>query len=234
MNFLDLCQFAHRKIGAGNERPGSAPATTNPTDSLETQIVAWVNDAYREILRDQDDWRFMRGSFSYAVAGGVDKISKATLVTAISTFDELIPFVMGGQNYMTVTASGETGYTRCLFEPYSFFRGWRDAGTTATGRPVAFTIDNDDGILLAPQTSGDFTLACDYRKTETDMSGVADAPIFPARYHEAIGYRAAALYCEQRPDAERFAQMQRAYLDILDSMRGEQLEVPRFCLTEYY
>lgn len=295
MNYVQLCQMVHRLIGAGNEAAGSVPANTAaitaavPGD-LVYELSKFVNDAYEEIVLDQDNWSFMVGELNISVTpkigataayaknlftGTTSNIDSAVLGTvAFNGFVVPYTILAGGVNAsnVAVTAlvpdfacvvplneSGTFRYllvnetdagvpidgtsTQCAYTPYKDFRGWSDA-MNVVGKPSQFTIALDGGLWLNTVPDKTYQLRCDYRRKFVPLStttGVSsypftsnDTPIFPARYHSAIGYRAAAMFCEQRPDVERFTQFQRRYLDVLDSMRGELLPEWQFNYGAFY
>lgn len=284
MNYVQLCQMVHRLIGAGNEAPGSVPADAAALSAavpgqLVYEIGKFVNDAYEEIVLDQDNWNFMVGELNIAIvptagspvlvknlltgdtqnldtttfgaakfnglmiaysvlAGGMGS-DAVPIIGILPDLNSVLPLSESGTfRYLLVNETDASGdpvngsSTQCIYTPYKDFRGWSDAMTT-TGKPTRFTIAKDGGLWLNTYPDKTYQLRCDYMRkfvpltTATTVSGFpfvkADTPVFPAKYHSAIAYRAAAMYCEQRPDAERFVQFQKRYLDILDTMRGEQL-----------
>lgn len=124
-----------------------------------------------------------------------------------------------------------TGQTTCDYVPPARFRGWYDVQRTI-GRPSRFTIGGD-GLALSAVPDRAYRLRASYRVAFVPMAENDDEPIIPARWRAAIAYRAAAMYCEQRPDTERYAPLQMRYRDLLDGLRGEQLPEPGFDLGQY-
>lgn len=280
MNYLGLAQDTHRIIAAGDERPGSVPTDMTATnDGLESDIAGWINDAYEEIVMDQDDWLFMKNKLDIKLtpgSGDWPTIAVAQsnvpfnsgpsistdaldpyygLVVPYSTLkrDTSTPPAVGlfdnysrvepllnphGQRYMLVGTYDDAGlpvqgYTTCYYVDPQDFHGFFDA-QQHRGSPIYFTQTDDGGISLSAVPTRTTRLRCDYRFDFSPMVNDTSEPVFPARYHKAIVYRAAAMYCEQRPDPERFVQFQRRYLDIMDSMRGEQLPEFKFDVGQMY
>lgn len=53
MNYLDLCQFAHRYIQGGDDLPGTAPITVVEQTGFLFELVKNVAFAYQSIQNEQ-------------------------------------------------------------------------------------------------------------------------------------------------------------------------------------
>jgi len=238
VNYLALCKFAHRYIGAGDDLPGTAPTTTVAQTGFLYEITQWVNDAYSDIQQEQQYWNWKRSrTFSLALSNGVATYSRATIQVQLPTWDYIIPMVdRSGTPYVLVhrTSVGFSDQTLCFFIPYQDWRGYKDRGTIPSGKPVYYTELPDKSLSFYPTPDAAYTVTTDYRKVLDVLSGDSDTPEMPDQYHEAIAWGAAALWALQRESANKYAAFRDKRDEIMDKMRVDELPVLEWDVTLFY
>lgn len=132
----------HRQLAVGNEQTGTKPIdVTIPTGPL-AEICASVNDAYRDIQNEQEQWKFRtkQGTLNLT-PNGTNTISLATIQGQITDYDRLLFFTPNSNRYLRsyLSSAGATTSGYCYFMPYQCWRGWQDAGTLPSGQPQQFT-----------------------------------------------------------------------------------------------
>ena len=198
MNYLQLCQFAHRYIGGGNDLPGTAPLTVVGQKGYLYEIVKSVADAYEDIQNSQDSWTWTQKQTTILLPMGKRILSVADITAQIPTYDSLMPDLIGsGFRYVLINrvASGVAGQTPATYVPYQTWRGLIDRNIIPTAQPYLYTIQPDGSLEFNSIADQDYTITCDYKLKldEWAQSGVdpdAQIPILPKRYHKVIGWRA--------------------------------------------
>ena len=108
MNFLQICQFAHRRIGGGNELPGTAPTTVTGQTGFLYEIVASVNDVYQTLLNEQDSWTFLERQTTMLLPAGMNTILPRFGIT-LSDESKAADFPIGQTATITLGADGSVG-----------------------------------------------------------------------------------------------------------------------------
>jgi hypothetical protein len=166
MTYLELCQFAHRYIGGGNELPGTAPTTVIGQVGYLFELVKSVADAYRSIQNNRDDWLFMQKQGTFALASGGRVITQAAMVVQVADYGDLRPDLYGaGYRFMQMyaNASGVGSNAPVLYLPYQQWRGTIDQQTIPTGRANMVTIQPNRSIEFNYIADQDYTFLCDYK-----------------------------------------------------------------------
>jgi hypothetical protein len=229
---LQLCQQVQGLLRAASGTLATTPTTTTGQTGVEGEIVRWVDYAYRDIQNDQEEWRFRvkRGSFNTVANTRVYTISVSDAdfdKLLPSTAQSRVPYILG-----YLTATGTSDEQRIWYVPYEQWQhGVFDSGTRPAGRPVRFTIEPDGQMAFDPTPDAVYTIVFDYRRTlhelTTDSHATTGTPIFPAKYHDAIVFRAMHYYAMTRetPLAQLWAReyariMNRLYIDQLPQVQG--------------
>lgn len=237
MNRLQICQRVATLARMLEGRLGVAPVTTVGTTGPEYEIVQWVDMAYQDIQNDQEEWRFRikRGSFNTVASTRV-----YTITVTDTDFDKLLPsmaqsdtrFILGYK-----TADGAANQHRIWYFPYETFQqGILDQGTRPEAQPVRYTIEPDGQMAFDPTPDDIYTIQFDYRRTlhtlTTDSDATTGTPIIPAKYHNAIVWRALMYHALTRENSsENYGKWEREYKREMNEMRFDQL--PEMTLLEF-
>lgn len=231
MDYLALSQFAHRFIQGGDALPGTAPTTVVGQTGYLYEVVKNVADAYESIQTDQDQWLFMQNRGTFDLSTSQRTMTQAQAIVQIPTYEELRPNVAaGGYRFcqIYVTATGVSSQTPCLYVPYQQFRGQLDINTIPTGRPSLFTVQPDGTIEFNFVPDQPYSFDCDFLRSQdvwVQTGGGADAqtPIFPTRFHKAIGWRAIMLWGGSISAQGKYAFANNEYERIMGDMMSAQL-----------
>jgi len=103
------------------------------------EITQWVNDAYRKIQNEQDNWLFRTKQGTLALnPNGQMTWTNANIVAKIADFDRPLFFVFPNDSRYLLSyaqANGQPSAAYCYYIPYQRWRGWRDRGTIPSGQP---------------------------------------------------------------------------------------------------
>lgn len=164
-------------------------------------------------------------------------------LTSLTDFEKLdaLHFI-DDSKFMLVwdVTQGVGDQTFCRFINYQDWRGWRDRGVLPTGKSFWYTMRYDVGggtIEVSPvPDTGNYVLGFDY-KTAIDTMTVADATVplyLPARYHEAICWKAVMYWAQQRENQAKYAGASTEYQRIMNRMYAEYLPEIQPYLMEYF
>lgn len=212
MNFLQLCQDVFREGGIS----GLISSTQNQTGEA-ARVVGWVQKAYLEILNDQPDaWNFTRESAVKQLTAGIGTYS----------FEDL--GITNGVQWYTETmrwATNEDLSDEAHLSEIDFanFRNtWMfGVSRTAQGQPADVSVDNDTKLRIGPIPAAAYWLVFDYKAMPTLISDT-DVPVFPARFHNAIVWRALRHYGLYEAAPEVVARADIAYKEIMLQLTIDQ------------
>lgn len=251
MTYLELCQFVQRYLAAGNDLPENPMTTTVGQTGLNYEITQWVQDAYKAICAEQENWLFRTNRGVIQLTNGTQSIDKATLAAATTPdYDRQLYFVFPNDSrYLLVALNQGTPprpntYVRgteafCYYIPYQRWRGWRDRGVIPSGMPQYFTVRPDQSLEFYPisdtsSTLSNYCIIMDYYSRFVVLTTDVDSPIFPEEYHEAIAWYAIYYWGLVRQSGPRFQTAKEEYDRIMNDMRHTQLPEPLLSLTEYF
>jgi hypothetical protein len=198
MNFLQLCQAAHRYIGGGQDKPGTAPSTVDNQQGFLFGIVQSVKDAYLDVLNAQPYWTFMQSQGTYQLQSGASSITLAAMRKSITDFGRLVKLTGDGSDYILtapgVSTSRSDSARPCLFMPYQQWRGSKDRGALASGQPDFFTVQPDETIAFDKKANTLYSVLFDYRRKAPALAKDTDEPIFSDEHHMVVAWRAVLLW----------------------------------------
>lgn len=194
MTFLELCQAVAIEAGIS----GSIVSTANQVGEAQ-RVVRWVARAYKYIQNLHEDWKFLRNDVSFPVAAGGTGIYSAT-DAGVANFGRWC-FLDRWRSY--ATASGYADEQPIDYVPYDEFRRVYGYGTARqqTGRPTIVTVRPDQSLQFWPIPDNGYTIVGEQFRTPAVMAADSDTPIFEARFHDTITYRALFYYGEFEGDA---------------------------------
>lgn len=224
MNFLQLCQRVASECGVSITGPS---AVANQTGRLG-QIVTWTAQSDLDIQTMHDDWKFMRGSFTVNttasdgkyVFGDCTDTASGSAITKFRIWCQDVPM------RIYRTADGVGSETDLAFLSYEDWYSRYNIGSQTDGYPFFWSIDKDNGLLLAAKPDGIYTVSGDYMKAATTLAADADTPAFPADYHMAVVYRAMMKYGRYVGAQEIYNDGELEYRRVLNEMRRTQRPQP--------
>lgn len=192
MNYLQLAQKTREKCRI----IGSGPTAVTNQSAEYTRVLNWVNEAWLEIQRMREDWRWMRRSAT-AVTVQAQYAYSPTVDFALTDFANwALDFAQGDtfRNYVT-----SVGPQSEIFMPPIDYDNWRDvylygANRYAYSRPIEIAIAPDNSLVCGPVPVEGYTLIGDYYTIPTEMVDATDEPALPSQYHWAIIYKAMTYY----------------------------------------
>jgi len=234
VNQLELCQFANRYIQGGDALPGTAPVTVVGQTGYLYEQIKNVADAYKSIQNEQDQWRFMQKQGSFALPSATRVLTNADMVVQVPDYETIRADLFGaGQRYMQIYADsvGPNNETPVIYVDYQTWRGSIDQGPIPTCRPYLFTIRPDEAIEFNSIADQDYHFTCDYQRTlgeftQVDVGPVLaneQTPIFPARFHEAIAWRAVMFWAGSVEATGKYGFARSEFERIMNDMRNDQL-----------
>lgn len=242
---LSLCQDAHRILGLGSRgnvaKPGTVPTTTvGQTDEL-AEIVDWVIKEWQKFQAEKKwGWMVKAGTLVFATS-----TSTVRPLATLTTMAEWAPFVEGIGRYARryalcyLTSAGSTAEQPIYFEEYDVFRGWRDRGTVATGRPTHFTIEPNLDWHVYPTPDASYTLRFDYRVKPILLTAASDNSTLledypatgkglPSHHQQVIVWRAVKQWAATRKDQAMYEIASREIKALMIPICREYLPPPRF------
>ncbi|MEY3252289.1 MAG: hypothetical protein RL227_1262 [Pseudomonadota bacterium] len=192
MNLLQLVQRLHREAG----RSGDGPTSIVGTSKQHQRLFDWVADANRELESRPLDLRWMRRRVT---------IATVATTTALTSYAPRAAIVDGGLGLTTFgrwrPPSDEwaprvvdpTDATRTWDMEHLPLDDWRDAyvhSTQVPSRPGAWSVDDDDSLLIGPTPDAAYNIRIEYLRTPLDLAADTDVPEFGAEFHMILCWRA--------------------------------------------
>ena len=218
MNFLELSQALVREGGIS----GTLTSVSGQVGEMG-RVVNWINTAYRYILNSQKHWRFLRKEITfYAIAGATEY---PTISLGLADFGEWKLDDVRAYAQAIGIADEQRVTHAC---DYDDFRRKYRIGTMRiqTGRPLIAVERPDQALVLWPVPDAAYSVMAEYYRAPPALLTNSDTPALPARFHEAIVYRALMLYAEFEGDASLFASAQSEFSRWLSQI--ERSNLPSF------
>lgn len=227
--YLQLCQSLRQECGIDGTGPTSV---TGQTKDL-ARVVDWVKNSWTQIQSRHEAWRWMRSTFivntvanddTYAYGDCTDSRLSAT-ITRFKRWWERDDDGYGNM-LCYLTATGVSDQQTLGYLPWSNFRYLYKRGSQTNNRPVHFTIDPQNNIVLGPKPDAVYTITGEYQMSAQTLTDNTDTPEMPADYHMLIVYTAMEKYAGYTSAPEI---MSRATLEGNRLMRQlEANQLPRF------
>jgi hypothetical protein len=238
MNFLELCQMAHRYISGGNQPPGTAPLSVQNQQGELYSIVKSIQEAYVDIQTEQQNWLFMMKSASILLPVGAKSISRDTIrkTAGLTDYQRIMPLLGNGSRYISIYDGGialSTTPSPVVYIPYQQWRGLKDQTPIRNGKPAYFTIMPDETIAFDATPQSVYTLNLDYRVRPYKLTVDTDEPVWDEDFHTAVAWRAVNLWGGRQTDQNKFAFAGAEYNRVMSEMRGRYLPEMVFSVGEY-
>lgn len=198
--FLELCQAMAIEAGIS----GGIVSVSGQVGEAQ-RVVGWVARAYKYIQNLHEDWKFMRRDVEFPVLATV---AKYTAEDAGVTDFGIWCFLDEWRSYRTDAGYADEQPVELV--EYDAFRRKYGYGSMRLqpGRPQVMTVAPDQSLIFWPQPDAAYTIVGEQYRAPHTMLANTDTPIFAARYHDAILYRALFSYGEFEGDATVMATAQ--------------------------
>lgn len=214
MTFLELCQDLVRKAGIS----GSLVSVDGQSGEA-LRVVNWIAEAYQIVQSQHSDWTFLRTDVAFGTIAGNTYMAAAAGVTEFGEWH----FAGGWRCYQT--ALGFADEQQLRYMQYDEFRNryMYGANRDTTGRPLVVTERPDQSLVLWPTPDAAYTIVGEQHRAPHNFVANADVPLFAAKYHRVIVYRALMFYAEYEGDATTFAAAQSECARLIGMMEGQYL-----------
>lgn len=221
--FLKLCQNVARESGTF-PNVGDPSSTQSQTGRL-ARLVEWVRSAYEEIQL-RHPWRWLQGEFSGTVIANTQRYGAAALGID-ERFEDWIVTDEKGRNTVTLYKSSEGQDTEGYLQHVSWdeFRRTYLVGSNAsqTGKPIYFSVDQDQNVVLYPIPDAEYVLRGMYHKAPQILAADAETPEMPAAFHKVIEWRALMLLGTFDEAFEQFPIWEQRYRELMHRLELSQL-----------
>jgi hypothetical protein len=214
MNYLQLSQRLRQECGIA----GAGPISVVGQVGEAKRLVDYINTAWLEIQGLQDQWGFMRTSFSFQTSANVGDYTPA----AIGLTDRRYWYTDTLRAYLT---SAGTDDEQWMVEwAYQVFRDTYRFGSQTPGRPMVFAVrPQDNALMLGSVPDAVYTITGEYQKTPSELVGNDDTPEIPTHLHMVIVYKAMEYYALFEAAGEVLAQARAGYSRLIAQLQREQL-----------
>lgn len=192
MNFLELCQKAHKKSGLSG---ASLPSVENQIGML-AKLVDFVQEADLDIQRSDKRWKFLWAEASSQLLQGVTDYLPADLSLLANnlTSDQVISAEI--DNGQTLKYLSWTDFKlRCQVH----------IKQGSTGEPTHYTIMPNGKVRVCPIPEKDLPISVEYYKSPVPMVNNTDTTLIPPEYHSAIVYAALKLFAIEQEDSDLYS-----------------------------
>ena len=159
------------------------------------KIGQWVNEAWRNIQLEREDWFWMRADFTSALIINQQSYAPTAAPFSLSRFGdwhEDDPYGFGPISIYDpaegVTDQGELAQIHYLDWQRKWNRGSHDAD-----RPVDWAVAPNGDLVVGPKPDKAYVIKGFYQKSPQEFAANADVPEMPVRYHNLIKWEAIRL-----------------------------------------
>lgn len=250
MNCLQLVTSLQGQVGGSVDLPLSGPSTLVGATGQYLELFNWIRTAYRDIQNDNETgWRWRNKQGELAIVAAQNVYTLANIQAQLSDYEDLQPLhFIDDQRHLLIydPVVGKASQTQCFYILYQDYRGWKDRNIIPTTKPVYYTIHDDQSIEFYGIPDKNYTVTLDYSTTIDDFpvaaggilpgTGVdAYSPKYlPARFHDAIVWKAAMYWSKQRQNGAKYAAFKEEYERVMAKLYSFSLPDMQPYLMEYY
>lgn len=215
-------------LWSGQKDPAEITATTGTLEEHTANLVAFVDQAWLDIQNSQHKrWLWMRRRTVNTVA-----LTPTNRLLEMADVAEdchtLLPFIIrdeaGPIRYITLRDPVDTTrLQRCLYVPYTSWRGWYDKGERPEQMPVRFTLLPDGTAEFDPTPDAAYTIDADYVIVPTELADDDNEPEMPAHFHILIVWWAIVHLMGFDEKNNRYEVANRHYRQLINQLNIEQL-----------
>lgn len=216
MNRLELALKVRQKCGIS----GSQNTTINPTGEWK-DVVDAVNEAYEYVQNEHTDWLFLRklATFNTVAARAEYPVDDALL--SLTDFGSWI-----NDKFRVYNSATEAGRPLSFWTDYDHFIEVFPTTTQSVnlGAPTDITIAPDKSLILsATPIDASYIISGHYYSIPDVMTLDTDIPIFPARFHMMIAWRAIRMLAVGEAAVELIDIGREEYDSLLSKLETDQL-----------
>lgn len=216
MNFLELVQYTAREATVS----GTISSVTGQVGEI-ARVVNDVANAYRKVQTAHADWEFLRRDVGFATTATKSTYTALEAGIPAGEFGEwmwITPGQPGWRAYLTAQGFGTEQPVR--FMDYNKFKQRYLYGNqrTQVGRPLVVTQRPDQTLVFWPIPDDSYTIVGEQYHAPYQLVANADVPCWPAKFHDAVVYRALMLYAEYEGDPTVMSSAQGEYNAIINKM----------------
>lgn len=228
MTYLTICQDTRRECRvAGNS---STPSTVVGQTGRLGDIVAWVAQAYTELQLSNENWRWLRSTFTVNTVASDDTYAygdctDSRLSAVISRF--LRWWETDGDDCSNIriylTSAGVAGEQFLTVLPWESFRRIYKMGSQTDGFPCHVTIDPQNQLVLGPAPDAIYTISGEYQRSPQILADNADVPEMPTHFHSLLQYLAMQKYGASNVAQEVYQRGFDGALELMNRLEASQL-----------
>lgn len=213
MNLNELVAAAYEECGIS----GTPPADVATATGEAKRLLRWVRESYRQIQL-QSDWTFMR-----AVGSLTTVASTATYAPGAFTGSPGVRAWIRWNAMIYDPAIGKSNENFLTFLKLDDFERLYRFNVHDENRPVHWTVDESNRVILGPTPDKAYEVTIRYWKTAAELTLGTDEPVFNSSYHTIIVYRAMMKYARFEAAPEIFDDAKEDYTADLRRMADEYL-----------
>jgi hypothetical protein len=226
VNFLAIVKRLHREAG----RSSAAPITVATDDVRQLRLVDAARDAWNELQRERDDWRWMRRTLDATLTIGQQTYS-ATSDFSATRFGRWRKATVRYWPILYIDGSPNAQWPLDFRQLDDFRQEWiyRQNGNST---PLDWSCDETDRLLLGPAPALAYKLRQDYVMEPFELgTGNADPnldePDMPERFHLLLVWKAlmAVAVADAKPEILKRAEDQYAPM-FSDLLLDQATELP--------
>lgn len=222
--YLQLCQDAARESGTVPNI--GEPTTTTGASGRLLRITKWVTEAYNDIQRQRNTWRWLYEDFSGSLISGTREYNAASLGIT-SRFSRWVSEGPRGRDLFTIylPADGQDTEGFLQLKDYRDFRVTAGVGSNVSleQKPVWITIDPKNQLQFYPTPDAAYTVRGVYYKGPQTLSSDADVPEMPEEFHQIIVWRALMLMGTYDEAFEQYPIWKTEFDRLMDQLTDNQL-----------
>lgn len=213
--FLQMAQALRQEAGIS----GTGPVTVTGQTGEMKRVCDWIARAWIDIQEEMTDWDWMRKTVTFNTIANQGSYAPSTDM-ALSDFGAW----RKGSFRLYLTAAGVQNEFRLTQWDYNSFRDHYLLGARKAiyARPVNYAEAPDRSIVLGLAPDDVYTVTGEYYKTPVTLAADADTPDMPARFHNAIVYRALMAYGAYESAPEVYQYGEKEYRRLLNKLRMDQ------------
>lgn len=222
--FLQLCALLATRSGA----IGTAPTTVVGQTGRQGKCVDWIMNAWTLIQNDLPEANWLQGEVS-AVSLTISTMSySATALGVSSRFaswkgDRMVDGLAYRPWTIYDNSIGQADETVLTQITYQDWRATYDRNTHDATRPLYYALAPDDTIRFGPKPDIAYKVRGEYVKTPQVLAVDADTPEMPARFHEAIVWRAIMLMAGHDESDQAYNQASAKYGELMLAIMRDTL-----------
>ena len=216
--FLAGVQRLHREL----RRTTAAPTAIVGAAEINARLFDWYADAWRD-LQSERDWRWMRATLDSPLTIGQQTYTSTDLLA--SRFGR---WRAEDEDYcpLVYISGSPNGAWPLLFTQLDQFRQQYVYRTWGASTPIAWTIDENERLLLGPQPAVAYQLRVGYWKEPSELTADNDTPDLPSRFVLLPMWRALMEAARSSAAPEVLDRAQENYAKLHSALMQDQARMP--------